>query len=152
MSDMESLKKNILTECDEDHVGLWSVIRDAEELFPKQDEAAIRERVLKALRELLLAGEIRAGFPTKKGTFRTLNANADTVLSRVQAEWPLGHPPNIGEGLWFTRPTKSGRTLSSYVRKYGTEEGTKMYRRLQREASLASAHAQHKKRLRAKDR
>ena len=27
----ESLKQDILTECEEDHVGLWSIIRDVEE-------------------------------------------------------------------------------------------------------------------------
>jgi hypothetical protein len=37
------------------------------------------------------------------------------------------------------------RKLDSYVKKYGKTEGTKMYRRLQREAALASAHARHKK-------
>jgi len=36
------------------------------------------------------------------------------------------------------------RTLESYVKKYGRTEGRKMYRRLQREAALASAHARHK--------
>jgi hypothetical protein len=37
------------------------------------------------------------------------------------------------------------RKLESYIKKYGKEEGTKMFRRLQREAALASAHARHKK-------
>jgi hypothetical protein len=39
------------------------------------------------------------------------------------------------------------RKLSSYVRKYGPIEGPRMYRRLQREAALASAHARHMKRI-----
>jgi hypothetical protein len=37
------------------------------------------------------------------------------------------------------------RKLESYVKKYGPKEGPKMYRRLQREAALASGHARHKK-------
>jgi hypothetical protein len=37
------------------------------------------------------------------------------------------------------------RTLQSYVKKYGKNDGTKMYKRLQREAALASGHARHKK-------
>jgi len=36
------------------------------------------------------------------------------------------------------------RKLASYVNEYGTKDGTEMYRRLQREAALASAHARHK--------
>lgn len=37
------------------------------------------------------------------------------------------------------------RKLQSYIDKYGDKEGRKMYRRLQREAALASGHARHKK-------
>lgn len=37
------------------------------------------------------------------------------------------------------------RTLESYEDKYGKVDGPKMFRRLQREAALASGHARHKK-------
>lgn len=37
------------------------------------------------------------------------------------------------------------RKLESYVKKYGEKRGRAMYRRLQREAALASAHARDKK-------
>ena len=40
------------------------------------------------------------------------------------------------------------RKLKSYVKKYGPVHGPIMYRRLQRGAALASAHARHLKRLR----
>jgi hypothetical protein len=39
------------------------------------------------------------------------------------------------------------RRLASYVRKYGPVDGPVLYRRLQREAALASAVARLKKRL-----
>ena len=39
------------------------------------------------------------------------------------------------------------RKLESYMKKYGPVEGPKMFKRLQREAALASAHARHKKML-----
>jgi hypothetical protein len=110
MPALESLKQSILTECEEDHVGLWSVIRDVEEAFPKKNEIAIRDRVLTLLQELLLAHEIRAGFPTPDGQgFRSLRLAPDKVLARIEAEWPVGHRPTIGEGLWFTRAKKKGR-------------------------------------------
>ncbi len=38
-----------------------------------------------------------------------------------------------------------GRTLASYINKYGEVEGAKMYRTLQREAAHASVHARRKK-------
>jgi hypothetical protein len=39
----------------------------------------------------------------------------------------------------------SMRKKKSYESNYGDEQGAKMYRRLQREAALASGHARHKK-------
>jgi hypothetical protein len=103
MPTIESLKQSLLTECEEDHVGLWSIVRDVEEFFPKADEAVIRARVLKLLRELLLAQEIKAGFPTEEGKFNALRIAPEKILDRIEAEWPVGRRPTIGEGLWFTR-------------------------------------------------
>jgi hypothetical protein len=148
MSTLDSLKRSIVSECEEDHVGLWSVVREVEEFLPKRDKAAVRDQVLRLLRELLTAQEIKAGFPTREGNFRSSRGTPDRIIARIEKEWPVGRHPTIGEGLWFTRAKQTGRRLSSYVAKYGVEEGTKMYRRLQKEAGLASEHARHKKRLR----
>jgi hypothetical protein len=110
LSTLESLRQTILTECEEDHVGLWSIIRDVEEIFPQSDEPAIRDRVLALLHELLVADEVQAGFPTPGGQgFRPLRAAPGEVLSRIEAEWPVGRRPTIGEGLWFTRTKKQSR-------------------------------------------
>ncbi len=109
MPTLESLKQSILTECDEDHVGLWSVVRDVAEALPKQGETAVRDQVLRLLHELLLARDIKAGFPTPKGRFRTLRATPEKIMEQIKAEWPVGHRPTIGEGLWFTRAKKANR-------------------------------------------
>ncbi len=106
MPTLESLKQSILTECEDDHVGLWSVIRDVEEFLPKQDEIAVRDHVLKLLHELLVAHEIKAGFPTPEGRFRSLKSAPEKIIAQIEANWPLGHRPTIGEGLWFTRAKK----------------------------------------------
>jgi hypothetical protein len=111
MPTIESLKQSILTECEEDHVGLWSIIRDVEEFLPKQDEAAVRDQVLRLLHELLVAHEINAGFPTAECRFRGLKAPPEKIMARIKAEWPVGHRPTIGEGLWFTRAKKRSRNL-----------------------------------------
>jgi hypothetical protein len=112
MSALESLKQSILIECAEDHVGLWSLIRDVEEFFPTGNEAAIRDRVLILLREFLLAHEIEAGFPTPNGRgFRSLRIPPDKILARIEAEWPVGRRPTIGEGLWFTKAKKERKAL-----------------------------------------
>lgn len=100
---LQLIRQSILTECEEDYVGLWSIIRDVEEFFPKKDEVAIREKVLSLLHDLLVANEIQAGYPTPDGRFRLLGEAPDTVLARIEAGWLIGHRPTIGEGIWFTR-------------------------------------------------
>jgi hypothetical protein len=109
MPALESLKQSILTECEEDHVGLWSVIRDVEESLPKLDQVAVRDQVLTLLHDLLLAHEIRAGYPTPDGRFRSLRVAPEKVMAQIEAEWPAGRRPTIGEGLWFTRAKKRGQ-------------------------------------------
>jgi hypothetical protein len=103
MPSLESLKRDILTECEEDHVGLWSIIRDVEDYFPKKDVTAIREQTLEILRELLQQHEIKAGFPTETGKFLPLQISPEKVMERIEAEWPPDRLPTIGEGLWFTK-------------------------------------------------
>lgn len=110
MASLETLKQGILAECEEDHVGIWSIIRDVEDFFPKKDESAIRKQVLSLLRELLLANEISAGFPTEDGKFRPLRADSERILEQIEAEWPVGQRPTIGEGLWFNRTKQAGKT------------------------------------------
>jgi len=102
MATLESLKQSILTECDEDHVGLWAVIREVEDFLPNPDQGAVRDQVLKLLQELLVAHEIQAGFPTSEGGFRSLKATPEEIMTQIEAAWPVGQRPTIGEGLWFT--------------------------------------------------
>ena len=106
---LESLERIVLAECEEDHVGLWSIIRDVEDFLVKPDDAAVRNQVLGLLKELLVADEIVAGFPTPEGGFHPLRMSAEKIIARIEADWPVGHRPNIGEGLWFTRSKKNNR-------------------------------------------
>ena len=105
MPTLKSLKQHILTECDEDYVGLWSIIRDVEESLSTSDETAIREKTLNLLHDMLVAGEIKAGFPTDDGTgFRSLRLTPEKVIEQIENDWPAGaRRPTIGEGVWFTR-------------------------------------------------
>ncbi|GAC1338137.1 MAG: hypothetical protein NVSMB14_05070 [Isosphaeraceae bacterium] len=106
MSILDSLERIVLAECEEDHVGLWSIIRDVEEFLIQPDDAAVRNQVLGLLNDLLVADEIIAGFPTPEGRFCPLRMSAEKIMARIETEWPAGHRPNIGEGLWFTRSKK----------------------------------------------
>jgi hypothetical protein len=69
----------------------------------------VRDQVLKLLHELLAAHEIKAGYPTSEGRFRSLRTTPEKIMARLEAEWPPGHRPTIGEGLWFTRAKKKSR-------------------------------------------
>ncbi|HLZ07158.1 MAG TPA: hypothetical protein VKT80_01100 [Chloroflexota bacterium] len=107
MPSLESLKQSILTECEEDHVGLWSVISDVEDYLSDQDETTVREYTLNLLHDLLLANEIEAGFPGPDGReFRPLRLSAENVLERIRKEWSVGRRPTVGEVIWFARAQK----------------------------------------------
>ncbi len=108
MPNLESVKRDILVECEEDHVGLWSVIREVEDAFPDSDTADIRNRVLQLVHELLAAHMIQAGFPSPGGRgFRPLRMAPDQIVHRIEEEWPVDRRPKIGEGVWFTRAKKA---------------------------------------------
>jgi hypothetical protein len=104
MPTLKSLKQHILTECDEDYVGLWSVIRDVEESLSTTDETIIRKKALSLLHDMLVAGEIKAGFPTNDGSgFRSLCLTPEKIIEQIETDWPVGaRRPTIGEGVWFT--------------------------------------------------
>lgn len=64
---LNDLKRDILRECEEDHVGLWSVVRDTRVHFPDASDNEIQDTTLKVLGELLSADEIVAGHPAADG-------------------------------------------------------------------------------------
>ena len=63
MPDLEAMKRDLLEECRDDHVGLWSVIRYVEDEFPSECPERVREITLNVLYDLLKSGQIEAGFP-----------------------------------------------------------------------------------------
>lgn len=106
MADLEAMKRELLKECWDDHVGLWSVIRYVEDEFPHESPERIRERTLEVLHDLLKSRQIEAGFPDSNGVaFHPWPFSAETIIERIQEEWPSAGPrPNVGEVAWFTSP------------------------------------------------
>ena len=98
------LEKYTLDECREDHVGLWSVLWDARRLFPDASQEDLMEITLSMLRDLLVRGDIVAGFPEAGGrAFKKWDDSPDAIIARIKKEWEeLGRDPNIGEIVWFT--------------------------------------------------
>src|SRR4051812_43005508 len=107
MPDLEAMKRDLLAEARDDHVGLWSVIRYVEDEFPKESEEKIRQITLDILHDLLESGQIEAGFPDTNGVdFHPWPFRADVVMEQIKKQWPAnGTRPKVGEVAWFTAPT-----------------------------------------------
>ena len=104
MRELENLKKQVLSECRDDHVGLWSVVREVREAFPEAGDEEVRETTLAILLELLERRLVRAGFPTPDGRgFSSWDTEAAESIDRIDDAWiALHRDPDIGEIVWFT--------------------------------------------------
>ena len=109
MHHLESIKSDLLAECEDDHVGLWSVVRYVEDELPGADDATLREATIELLYDLLKAGQIEAGFPDSNGVdFHPWPFSADAVIERIKSLWNREGPrPKPGEFAWFTTPAAS---------------------------------------------
>jgi hypothetical protein len=106
-----TLKREILTACAEDHVGLWEVIRMVERCAPDWDTAQVRDYTLGLLDDLLSAGQIEAGFPAENGRdFEAWKWPVGTIMTRIRATWKPEKRPSIGEVAWFTAPSDVRQT------------------------------------------
>lgn len=104
MRELEDLKKQVLSECRDDHVGLWSVVREVRETFPDAASEEVRDVTLAILHELLERKLVRAGFPTPDGRgFISWVTGAAESIDRIEDAWiALHRDPDIGEIAWFT--------------------------------------------------
>lgn len=109
MAGLEAMKRDLLDECRDDHVGLWSVIRYVEDEFPQENPERIREITLEVLGDLLTSGKLEAGYPDSNGVgFHPWPFPAEAIIEHVKSKWPPQGPrPNLGEVAWFTAPAKS---------------------------------------------
>jgi len=108
MKDYEAIKKEVLEECEEDHVGVWNVVRDVKQYMPKADETTVKETTISVLEELLQERKIAAGYPTKEGTFVVWEVPTTNVIDHIKAVWKcLGREPKMGEAVWFTTVAKA---------------------------------------------
>lgn len=77
------------------------------------DPNLVREKVLHIVRDLLDAGLIDAGFPADHGRWESWNLSPAETMSRIEAEWDaLGHPPTIGDIVWFVSTIEGDRVLA----------------------------------------
>lgn len=109
MTDFEVLKRDLLAECEDDHVGLWAVIGYVEDEMPRASPIRIRQETLKLLQELLEADQIQAGFPDSNGTnFHSWPFPAKVIVEWIESQWKtIGPQPKPGEIVWFTTPSSA---------------------------------------------
>jgi hypothetical protein len=105
MKNSKSLEDTILAECEDDYVGLWSIIRDVEDYLHCSDELTIRDETLAVIEHLLTTQQIEAGMPDADGRgFCAWPLPTTEVVDRIRTSWkPAGPRPDIGEIVWFNR-------------------------------------------------
>ena len=103
--DLAGAMRDILIECKEDQVGLWSVVRYVKETGVV-DNGEVAETTLHLLNELLSAGRIVAGeFRYEDDEFHRWEMNPQDIVAKIEDEWKkLGRDPTIGEIVWFVAP------------------------------------------------
>jgi len=100
MSSQFSITEQIIAECRDDYVGLWSIVRRIRNAGMSENVKAI-ETTLALLTELLTQRRIIVG-QFVDHEFREWKMNPEEVVVKIQREWTeLGRDPNIGEIAWF---------------------------------------------------
>lgn len=109
MTDLAAMKRDLLAECADDHVGLWVVVGYVEDEMQTANDDEIRNSTLEVLYELLKSGKIEAGYPDSNGVdFHPWPFPADVLIDHIRSAWKsLGRRPNPGEIAWFTTPSRS---------------------------------------------
>jgi hypothetical protein len=100
MTDYREIKQDILTECSDDYVGLWSIIKRLQN-SGITIEPILMDTTLDLLHELLSQHHIVAG-QFSDNEFRIWKRNPTEVVARIRDERSaLGRTPKMSEVAWF---------------------------------------------------
>jgi hypothetical protein len=107
--ELVTLLEGILDECEDDHVGLWSILRDVRNTLGHASSTEIKGMTLDLLTFLLRRHLIEAGFPAANGRdFEPWKLSPPEAIKKISDEWDkLGREPSGGEVVWFTMPKKA---------------------------------------------
>ena len=96
--------ERILTECDDDYVGLWVIYRQIREARFRNP----KEATLDLLGFFLWSERLEAGVPDAQGGWIPWKDNPGQAIDRIKSAWnALGRDPGMGDIVWFTSPTPS---------------------------------------------
>lgn len=96
---------DFLAECQEDYVGLWTLVWRSRQAFAEANDEWRREQILDQIHKLLLQKTIIAGSFVDKERFVPWSEPPDVATEKIRRQWlGLGRDPEIGEIVWFTAP------------------------------------------------
>lgn len=103
------LREQILTDLEDDVMGLWFLIALISDFRESHDEEKFRAFVLEVIFSLLSENAMNAGNETKNGGFKAWKGSSSDIVKRIEREWiKLNRRPNIGEIVSFCRPEAVG--------------------------------------------
>ena len=103
------LTQRLLLEGRDDHLGLWWVVSEVSGCMGDAPRQEVKKETLALIHELLSAGLVEAGFPSKDGRgFEPWPGTAPEVLERIRKEWEaLDRDPSIGDVVWLNTTPKA---------------------------------------------
>jgi len=116
--DLETIHKTILSDCLNNYVGVWEIIREIseEEFFSSKLPEWVKSRALQIIREMIEADFIEAGtikkIESNQYVFLPLTMEIDEIISHiVDSLEKVGHMPPFGIIFWF-QATAKGEQLA----------------------------------------
>jgi hypothetical protein len=103
MNHIDIVPRDFLAECQDDYVGLWSVLKRLRRAMPPQSFLEERNTTLGLLKQLLEDGKIMVGDLSEAKGFQEWSLSPTEAIGRIADEWSkLGRDPTIGDIAWFT--------------------------------------------------
>ncbi len=94
-----------MTECQEDFVGLWSVLWEIKKEYPSKTAAEQQTLTIEVAKALLDKGCLVGDLYEDKG-FQPWSVPPREAILRIQTAWEnLGREPTLGDIAWFTSPS-----------------------------------------------
>lgn len=116
--DLEPIHKTILSDCLNNYVGVWEIIREIseEEFFLSKLPEWVQSKAIQIIREMIEDDLIEAGTIKKiefnKYVFLPLTMGVDELISHIENSLEKeGHMPPFGIICWF-RATPKGEQLA----------------------------------------
>jgi len=103
MADYAAMKRDLLAECEDDHVSLSTVIGYVRDEMPAASESQVHTETLALIADLLQSGQVQAGFPDSNGRdFHPWPFSSSVIIDEIKTLWSPSVSPKPGEIVWFT--------------------------------------------------